>query len=493
MSDWPERVMSTNSERALGDKFARPQALPLFDITATRRLESIHASSPESESLMHRAGVAVARLAMALAPHARLIWIPCGPGNNGGDGLEAALHLHRMGKQVVVSELPSARLRVGDAWKAHQHAVQAGVVFQNHAPVGFDFCVDALFGIGKSDGFNPICQTWIAQINAGTGPVLSIDVPTGLQANTGVEANHAVQADFTLSLLTLKPGLFTADGRACSGEIWFNALGTKHTELPVAYLGGQPPNEYRPHNTHKGSFGDVAVIGGDTGMIGAALLAARAALRGGAGRVFVGLLANDAPALDHNLPELMVRDARSLPIESMSVVAGCGGGSAMAACLLDLIQRSRHLVLDADALNHLALSTQAQHELVHRAPGTTVLTPHPLEAARLLATSVSAVQANRISAAQSLADRWQCVVVLKGSGSVIAAPGRLPCINPTGNARLATAGTGDVLAGLIGSYLAHQKDAFSASCAAVYRHGKVADLWPANAGTLTAHQLAQAL
>ncbi len=485
--------MFTNSERVASDWLAPPYPFPLFDIAATRRLENTHATGPESESLMQRAGVAVAKLVAALAPHARLVWIPCGPGNNGGDGLEAALHLHRMGKQVVVSELPSVQPRMGDALKAHQRAAEAGVVFQANAPMGFDFCVDALFGIGKSDGFDAICQTWIAHINASACPVLSIDTPTGLQVDTGVAASHTIQADFTLSLLTLKPGLFTADGRAYGGDIWFNPLGTTHTELPVANLGGPPQNEYRPHNTHKGSFGDVAVIGGDTGMVGAALLAARAALRGGAGRIFVGLLANDAPALDHNLPELMVRDARSLPIESMAVVAGCGGGSSMAAHLLDVVQRSRRLVLDADALNHLALSEQTQRELARRAYGTTVLTPHPLEAARLLVTSVAYVQANRIAAAQRLADQWQCVVVLKGSGSVIAAPGRPPCINPTGNARLATAGTGDVLAGLIGSYLAQQQDAFSASCAAVYRHGKLADQWPASAGAMTAHQLAQTL
>ena len=296
-----------------------------------------------------------------------------------------------------------------------------------------------------------------------------------------------------MSLLTLKPGLFTADGRAYSGDIWFNTLDTACTELPCAYLGGAPQSERRPHNTHKGSFGDLAVIGGDAGMVGAALLAARAALRGGAGRVFVGLLTHEAPALDHNLPELMVRDPQSLPLESMSVVAGCGGGSAIGNCLLEVVQRARHLVLDADALNHLAQSTQAQRALARRTSGTTVLTPHPLEAARLLATSVAAVQTNRLAAAQSLADRWQCVVVLKGSGSVIAGPDQIPQINPTGNARLATAGTGDVLAGLIGSYLAQRQEVFSASCAAVYRHGKVADLWPASAGALTAHQLAQGL
>ena len=483
--------MSTNSERVLSGQFSGPRCL--FDIAATRRIESIHTEGSALESLMQRAGLATAELALALAPHARLIWIPCGPGNNGGDGFEAALELHRRGKNVVVSALPSTKSRTGDALKAYQRAVQAGVVFQAHAPIGFDLCIDALFGIGKFGNFDAICQTWIAQINAGNGSVLSVDVPTGLQADTGIATSHVVRADFTLSLLTLKPGLFTVDGRACSGDIWFNALTAAHTQLPCAYLGGAPQNEYRPHNTHKGTFGDVAVFGGHTGMVGAAVLAARAALRGGAGRVFLGLLADEPPALDHNSPELMVRDPRKLSIESMAVVAGCGGGSAMAAFLLDVVQRSKYLVLDADALNHLALSAEAQLELARRSPGTTVLTPHPLEAARLLTTSASAVQANRIAAAQRLADRWQCVVVLKGSGSVVAAPGQIPCIIPTGNARLATAGTGDVLAGLIGSYLAQQQEPFSASCAAVYRHGKVADQWPDSAGALTAHQLAQAL
>lgn len=485
--------MSTNSERILGDGFTPRQDLPLFDTATTRRLERAQTDSFSPESLMERAGLAIARLTVALAPHTRLIWIPCGPGNNGGDGLEAAFHLQRMGKRVVVSEHPNTHARTASALSANQRAINAGVVFHAQAPTGFDFCVDALFGIGKCDHFDAQCQAWIAQMNASRGLVLSVDMPTGLHADTGVAANHAVRADVTLSLLTLKPGLFTAEGRAFSGDIWFNALDTAHIHLPMAQLGGPPSAESRAHNTHKGSFGDVAVIGGDTGMVGAAVLAARAALHGGAGRVFMGLLATAAPALDSSFPELMARNARSLPIEAMAVVAGCGGGPAMADCLLDVVQRSRHLVLDADALNHLAQSTHAQRTLASRAPGTTVLTPHPLEAARLLASSVSDVQTNRLAAAQSLADRWQCVVVLKGSGTVIAAPGKLPCINPTGNARLATAGTGDVLAGLIGSYLAQKQDAFSASCAAVYRHGKVADLWPASAGTLTAHRLAQAL
>ena len=485
--------MFTNSERVLADGFAPHQPLPLFDTTATRHLESVHLQSIGRASLMEQAGFATAKLVVALAPHARLIWVACGPGNNGGDGLEAALQLHLMGKCVVVSELPHTKARTGDALRAYQRALNAGVSFKDQAPVGFDFCVDALFGVRKSDGFDALCQTWITQINASASPVLSVDIPTGLQAETGVAAKHAVLADFTLSLLTLKPGLFTADGRAFTGDIWHNSLDTINTQLPMAYLGGPCPTLHRAHNTHKGVFGDVAVVGGGTGMVGAAVLAARAALQSGAGRVFMGLLSTQPLAMDNNLPELMVRDVRSLTLETMAVVAGCGAGPDMAACLLDVVQRSGSLVLDADALNHLALSPDARHKLTLRLPGTTVLTPHPLEAARLLGINTSSVQANRIATAQRLADRWQCVVVLKGSGSVIAAPGQLPCINPTGNARLATAGTGDVLAGLIGSYMAQQQEAFDASRAAVHRHGKVADTWPNNAGTLTAHRLAQAL
>ena len=488
--------MSTNSERLLGEQFKPSHPRPLSTIAVTRGIESAHANSACSVSLMQRAGLATAQLVQALAPHARKIWIPCGPGNNGGDGLEAATYLHRMGRHVVVSELPLPlpRARVGDALKAQDKAVQAGVRFQTDVPDDFDFCVDALFGIGKSDGFDTRCQSWISSINASASPVLALDVPTGLHADTGVQAPLSVRADYTLSLLTLKPGLFTADGRALTGEIWFNALEAAPAELPTAYLSGPPPTPSKAHNTHKGAFGDVAVIGGDTSMVGAAVLAARAALHGGAGRVFIGLLAaQGAPAFDYDFPELMVRDIPLLPLEKMTVVAGCGGGPAIAEFLLDLVRRAWHLVLDADALNHLALSDEAQRALAARPPGTSVLTPHPLEAARLLGTSVSGVQANRIAAAQTLANRWQCVVVLKGSGTVIAAPGKLPHINPTGNGYLATAGTGDVLAGLLGSYLAQQQDAFSAGCNAVYRHGEVADRWPTGAGTLTAHQLAQAL
>ncbi len=485
--------MFTNSEHIVGATHRPAAPRALFDIAATRHAERVMEPTADGPALMQHAGLAVARLALALAPHARTLWIACGPGNNGGDGLEAAIHLHRWGKDVVVSALPGTPPRTGDAHMAQQRAIAAGIHTGSTAPAQFDFCIDALYGIGKCSGMDSLCLDWMARMNASPSGVLAVDCPTGLNVDTGAVLSQVVRADAMLSLLTLKPGLFTAVGRACCGDIWHNTLNVAPAQNPCATLGGAPTPYPRPHNTHKGSYGDVAVIGGDAGMQGAAVLAARAALVGGAGRVYLALLADQGLAMDDQQPELMVRPVATLAMEALTVVAGCGGGQAIAGCLLDTVLRAQSLVLDADALNQLALSLDIQTALARRPSGASVLTPHPLEAARLLGTRVGAVQSHRLRAAQTLADRWQCTVVLKGSGSVIAAPGHVPVINPTGNARLATAGTGDVLAGLIGSYLARGQDAFSAACDAVYRHGQCADHWPASAGTLTAHRLGQSL
>ena len=271
-------------------------------------------------------------------------------------------------------------------------------------------------------------------------------------------------------------------------------------EPPTAWLNAPPPAAPRPHASHKGSFGDVAVIGGETdatrgtAMAGAALLAASAALHGGAGRVYVGLLGDGALALDVSQPELMFRRPDALPLTAMTVVCGCGGGEAVRGVLPAVLAQAPRLVLDADALNAIAQDPALQAALTGRAARgqATVLTPHPLEAARLLATDARQVQADRLAAAAALAARFQCVAVLKGSSSVIAAPGEVPRINPTGNARLATPGSGDVLAGLVGALLAGGQAAFSAACAAVQRHGAVADAWP-EGRSLTASALAARL
>ena len=463
---------------------------PLFSVAATRSIERHLAAGLPPHALMQAAGLATAKLALALAPHARSIWVACGPGNNGGDGLEAAMHLRDWGKQVVVTWLGEPDSVPVDALASWQRARDVGVTFSDAPPARWDYAIDALLGIGASRAPEGRMAQWVAALNAGA-PVLAVDVPSSLNADTGQGA--AVRARHTLSLLTLKPGLFTGEGRDAAGQVWLDRLGLDAGETgSAARLIAPPSVAPRLHASHKGSYGDVAIIGGAPGMTGAALLAARAALSGGAGRVFVSLLDASAMAVDASQPELMLRPSDSLDLSAMAVACGCGGGDAVRAVLPRVLSTARALVLDADALNaisgdaQLALQLQARSRRDSRA---TVITPHPLEAARLLGSSTAQVQADRLATANELAQRLGCVVVLKGSGTVIAAPGVLPAINATGNARLATAGTGDVLAGMIAARLALGATAFDAACGAVHAHGLAADRWPAEE-PLTASKLA---
>ncbi|MDD2711459.1 MAG: NAD(P)H-hydrate dehydratase [Simplicispira sp.] len=497
------------------------QSYALFGTAATQRLEQHCAAQLPPHTLMQRAGLAVAQLARALAPHARTVWIACGPGNNGGDGLEAAMHLQQQqqqqqqGPRVLVTWLGEPARTPSDAHQSWLRAQNAGVLFVDQAPPDLgllDLCIDALLGIGLAPGdsrppptpHSPLL-TVLRQLQHSPAPVLAIDLPSGLQADTGQyaagfapAATLALSARYTLSLLTLKPGLFTGAGRDAAGTVWFDDLGCPSgAPTPSAWLTGPPPTAARQHASHKGSYGDVAVVGGEglqargMGMVGAALLAARAALHGGAGRVLVALLDGARLELDALQPELMFRHFDALALEQLTVVCGCGGGEAVHPVLAPVLARAARLVLDADALNAVASQVTLQICLRARSQRSqaTILTPHPLEAARLLGTTTAAVQADRLGAAQQLAEHFGCVVVLKGSGTVIAVPGLVPHINPTGNARLATAGTGDVLAGLLGARWASGASAHQAATAAVFDHGMAADHWPTGLA-LTAGRLA---
>ncbi len=500
-------------------KISSARSEPLHSVAATRELERQAATGLAPHTLMQRAGLSVARLTLALAPHAQRIWIACGPGNNGGDGFEAAMHLHQWGKTVAVTwtGLPAGKTSLPpDALASRERAIAAGVPMAAQPPEDFDFCIDALLGIGGAlEPGRPgtaLMLEWLTRMQTSGAPRLAVDVPTGLDADTGA-ATHLIAASarplgataiFTLSLLTLKPGLFSASGRDWAGQVWFDDLGPGNAQADVpnrtdAWLlgadqAGQPQRSDHAHASHKGSFGDVAVLGGESTahsyMAGAALLAARAALHAGAGRVWVALLGSPAMTVDPQQPELMFRAPEALNLAQQVVVCGCGGGQAVKAVLARALSTARQLVLDADALNAIAGDAQLQTQLIarHGRGYSTVLTPHPLEAARLAATTAAAVQSGRLASARQLAERFQCVVVLKGSGTVIAAPGRSPAINSTGNALLATAGTGDVLAGMVGARMAAGLDAFDAACSAVFMHGRLADEWSAPA--LTASELA---
>lgn len=453
---------------------------PLHDAAASRAAEAAALAATPPHALMRRAGLGVARLALALAPHVRSVAVLAGPGNNGGDGLVAARHLHAAGKAVRVVLAGDVGRQPADAGDALAAAQAAGVPIAEALDEDqAEFIIDALLGLGTRrppEGRIAAAIAWAASRGA---PVLAVDLPSGLHPDTGQQLGDAcIRADATLALLTLKPGLFTGHGRDHAGQVWFDDLGVT-TGGETARLAAAPARAERRHAQHKGSFGDVAVVGGAPGMAGAAWLAARAALAAGAGRVYCSLLDTEAPLLDPARPELMGRPAwwRSPPatLAAATVVAGCGGGQAVREAMPALLAHAGRLVLDADALNVLAADLSLQRLLTRRAQPT-VLTPHPLEAARLLGTTAAAVQADRLAGAQRLAERLGCVVVLKGSGSVIAAPGALPALNPTGNALLATAGTGDVLAGWLGGLWAAGGEAFATAVAAVWQHGHAADL-----------------
>ena len=482
-------------------KVGAGQEWPLFDVAATRRIEHAALAATGDHGLMQRAGLATARLALALAPHADTVWIAAGPGNNGGDGLEAAGHLQAWGKRAVVTWMGTPAAASPDTAAALQRAQDAGVSFAAEPPAGFDFCIDALLGIGADRAPEGRMAQWIKHMHERGAPVLAVDIPTGLNADTGLSSAVCVRALATLCLLTLKPGLFTGDGRDATRQVWLDSLGMDlHGELlaplssPTALLQGAPAPRCLPHASHKGSFGDVAIVGGAPGMSGAVLLAGSAALHCGAGRVYLGLLDPTSMSVDAQQPELMVRLPDQLNFALLTVVCGCGAGEAVRPLLPRVLSTSRSLVLDADALNSIATDSQLRAQLRARSARhpATVVTPHPLEAARLLSITAREVQRDRLGAAQRLAEELQCVVVLKGSGSVIAAPGRAPLINPTGNPRLASAGTGDVLAGAIGAGLAAGREAVQAASEAVYLHGDCADRWPVDRA-LTASALARSL
>lgn len=517
-------------------------SMALFGASGTRAIEQREAAGLPPHTLMERAGDSLARLALALAPHAQRIWVAAGPGNNGGDGLEAASRLQCLGKHVTVTLFGDAGALPPDAREALARARSAGVRIEAHGATGAtgtvaalglrdrpDLAIDALLGIGAASGPSGVVAEAIDTLNALGCAVLAADLPSGLHPDTGQPLGSACTvATHTLSLLTLKPGLFTGAGRDHSGTVWLDTLGTEPAiaDTPLACLTGRSANlaSRRRHAQNKGSFGDVAVVGGSHGMNGAALLAARAAHAAGAGRVYVDLLDDaSAPAVDLLRPELMFRRgwSKGAPerLTAATVVCGCGGGDAVRAVLPRLLGSAGRLVLDADALNAIAIDAALVPLLRARAARgrATVITPHPLEAARLLGCSSAEVQADRLRAADELASRFRVVAVLKGSGSIVAAPGAIPCINSTGNAALATAGTGDVLAGWLGGQWGQSRDstglptvtqgaaqsgsssatdeemalAFAVACRAVAEHGAAAE--PAPNGPLRAGDLVERL
>ena len=461
----------------------------LYTVAQVRAIEEAAYAGLPAGTLMRRAGEATARFALELLGERRdrPVLVLAGPGNNGGDALEVAANLADSGVDTTVLFQPGQREMSEEAQSAHERARSGTVGFIDMLPPGGDWAlvVDGLFGIGLTRPIEGDYRDMVDAVNALRCPVLALDVPSGLDADSGAVLGPegvAIRATHTITYLADKPGLHTLDGRDHAGHVRVEMLGvaTDLLPAPAARLGTADLFGHhlaaRRHNSHKGSYGDVAVVGGAHGMAGAPVLAARGALHAGAGRVFVALL-DAGPGYDSVQPELMFRQAEGFDLTGRTLVIGPGmGDSATAMRLLaKALDSDSPLLIDADAINLIGASPDLLARLAGRS-APSVLTPHPLEGARLLGMTTSVIQADRLEAAREMALRTRATVILKGSGSVIARPDGQIVINPTGNAGLATAGSGDVLSGICGALLAQGWPAWEAAIGAAWIHGAAADL-----------------
>ena len=467
---------------------------PIHTVATIRELED--AAPAELRPLMDRAGAAAARHALRMLgvdpqrPGHRVL-VLAGPGNNGGDAFEVAVHLKAAYCNVTVlftgtrEKLPEDALRARGKWEAASGVALTDTTDDALSGSRFDLVVDGLFGIGLARPLDGRHAELVGRINAMHVPVLALDIPSGIHGDTGAVMGCAIRATETVTFIALKAGLLTLDGPDHCGAVHVETLGL---DVPSMLT---PPGEWldagvrevltpRPRNFHKGNAGEVAIIGGASGMTGAAFIAGRAAIRTGAGKVFLGLTGEDAPALDLLQPELMMRTPSSAIAEASVVVAGPGMGASSLAVIRAAIAADKPLVLDADALNLIgAHPPLADATAQRKAP--TLMTPHPAEAARLLGTSTADVQRHRVTAARALAERYRAFVVLKGNGSVVARPGTAGdgrthwWINASGNPGMASAGMGDALAGIAGSLLAQGLPPLEALQLSVWLHGAAAD------------------
>lgn len=466
---------------------ALPHASPILRVKNLRDIEHAALGRSNPPPLMQMAGLAAAELARRLAGDSgKPLLVIAGPGNNGGDALVAALQLRQWWfNTVVVCPLGCKNYR-GDAATALKAWQSGGGEILDTLPANGDWAlvIDGLFGIGLQRDLDEASATLVEHINTLEAPVLALDVPSGLDADTGCVRGAAIAADHTLTFIALKPGLLTGDGPDHCGTIHVTNLGLA-TEIQTAAHGVLIGADVLQHvlpprlrNSHKGSYGSAGIVGGAAGMSGAALLAGRAALKCGAGKVHVGLL-DASLALDPLQPELMLRTADSvLRMTELSALAiGPGlGDSADAAEYLDwALESTCPLLADADALNLVAAFPRLKSQLKQRLTESTILTPHPAEAGRLLGISTAEVQADRVAAALRLAIELNSAVVLKGCGSICAWPDGHWAINHSGNPGMASAGMGDVLSGLIVALLAQGVPERHALTAAVYLHGAAAD------------------
>ena len=433
--------------------------------------------------LMTRAATAAFACLCRQWPHARRIVVFCGPGNNGGDGYLLASMAYGAGVSTEVVELSDAAR--GDAARARETWLRnQGVThpWQHDAQLPpADVYVDALYGTGLNRAPEAAASGLIERINASGIPVLALDVPSGLNADTGHCPGMAIRAQATVSFIAAKRGTYTGQAAACTGVLQLDTLRLPdnlwHGITPDATLLDAMHLGPRARDAHKGDAGHVLAIGGDLGTAGAISLCGEAALRCGAGLVSVATRADNLAALNSARPELMAHGVHGpQELEPMlaraSVLAvgpGLGQGAWGHALWLTALDSGKPLVLDADGLNLLAREPR-------RFSMPAVLTPHPGEAGRLLGKSTADVQEDRFAAARQLAQRYGAVTVLKGSGSLIANPdGRLDVCS-WGNPGMASGGMGDLLTGVIAALMAQGCSAWEAARIGVGLHARAGDV-----------------
>lgn len=462
-------------------------SFPLYDTLAARTLDERATAllGGDAYVLMQRAGQAAWRHVLDYWPQAQRIVVVCGPGNNGGDGYVLARVAHRSGRRVSVVHLREHVPRTPAAQRACTEYVSAGGhvdLFEDHLPSA-DLYVDALFGIGLSRAPDAATARLIGALNQQTVAVLSLDVPSGVDADRGQVPGTAVLASRTLQFISEHLGLRTGDALEYTGACALDDL-----DVPLEAFDGVAPSAQalnqqalarwllpRRRNTHKGESGRVLCIGGDHGSAGAIALCAEAALRTGTGLLRVATRSDNVAPLLARRPEAMVRAVESgsdlLPwLEQTDVIAlgpGLGQGEWGQAMFSLALRQAHACVLDADALNLLAQQSRPL-------PGA-ILTPHPGEAARLLGVDTVDVQQDRHTAARALATQFDAVVVLKGAGTIVAAPGEIACVIDAGNPGMAVGGMGDVLTGVIASLRGQGLPPFEAACAGALLHALAGD------------------
>ena len=439
---------------------------------------------------MERAGHAAASVATSMiGERGGAVVVLAGPGNNGGDAFVVARLLREAFFDVTVVFRADASRLPADARAAHAAFLAAGGATTSTPPAGRagGLLIDGLFGIGLARPLAAQYAELVEWANALSTPILALDLPSGLAADTGVALGPTIRAAATATFIALKPGLLTGSGIDCCGAISVHGLGLD-PEAMLAANGHRldwsvlaadlpEPLSRRRRDVHKGSFGTLGIVGGAAGMTGAPLLAGRAALHAGAGKIWIGFAANAHPAVDWGQPELMLKGAADVlggATDALVCGPGLGSGEAAQALVARALEAPVPLVVDADALNAMSAEPALAARCAARTRPT-LATPHPAEAARLLGTTTAAVQADRLGAAQAIAARLRAAVVLKGAGSVLAYPDGSWDINASGNPGLASAGTGDVLAGIAGALLAQGLEAKCALRLAVCVHGAAAD------------------